>query len=83
MVAPLEEALDLAEHRDLDLLALDEALHELAKIDPESSRVVELSFFAGLRQDEIAEILGVSKMTVRRRWTAARIWLFRELKRNS
>lgn len=81
MVAPLEEALDLAEHRDVDLVALDEALHELAKIDPEGSRVVEMSFFAGLSQDEIAEILEISKMTVRRRWTAAKIWLFRELKR--
>ncbi len=80
-LAPLEEALSLAEHRDVDLVALDEALDELAKIDPEGSRVVEMSFFAGLSQDEIAEVLGVSKMTVRRRWTAARIWLFRELKR--
>lgn len=81
-VAPLDEALSLAETRDLDLVALDEALSELAEIDPDGSRVVEMRFFAGLTQDEIAEVLEVSKMTVRRRWTAARLWLYRELTRD-
>jgi len=80
LVAPLEEALCLAATRDLDLVALDDALSELAKIDPEGSQVVEMSFFAGLTQDEIAEVQQVSKMTVRRRWTAAQAWLYRELK---
>ncbi len=80
--ASLDEALNLAESRDVDLLALDDALSELSEIDPEGSQVVEMSFFAGLSQDEIAEVLKVSKMTVRRRWTAARLWLFRELKRD-
>jgi RNA polymerase sigma factor (TIGR02999 family) len=79
-VQSLDEALTLAESRDVDLVALDDALKELEKIDPEGSRVVEMSFFAGLTQDEIAEVLKVSKMTVRRRWTAARLWLYRELK---
>lgn len=81
-VASLDEALSLAETRDVDLVALDDALTELAEIDPDGSRVVEMSFFAGLTQDEIAEVLQVSKMTVRRRWTAARLWLYRELKRD-
>lgn len=80
-VASLDEALKLAETRDVDLVALDDALRELAEIDPEGSRVVEMSFFAGLTQDEIAEVLQISKMTVRRRWTAARLWLYRELRR--
>ncbi len=80
--ASLDEALNLAESRDVDLLALDDALNELSQIDPEGSQVVEMSFFAGLSQDEIAEALKVSKMTVRRRWTAARLWLYRELRRD-
>lgn len=79
-VAPLDEALNLAQMRHLDLVALDDALSELAKIDPEGSRVVEMRFFAGLTQEEIAEVLEISRMTVRRRWTAARLWLYRELK---
>lgn len=78
----LDEALNLAESQDVDLLALDDALNELAKIDPEGSQVVEMKFFAGLSQDEIAEVLKISKMTVRRRWTTAKLWLYRELKRD-
>jgi RNA polymerase sigma factor (TIGR02999 family) len=81
-VQPLDEALTLAATRDVDVVALDDALKELEKIDPDGSRVVEMSFFAGLTQDEIAEVMRVSKMTVRRRWTAARLWLYRELKRD-
>ncbi len=81
-VTPLDEAVILAETRDVDLVGLDEALKGLAEIDPEGSRVVEMRFFAGLTQEEIAEVLGVSKMTVRRHWTAARLWLYRELKRD-
>ncbi len=79
--APLDEALNLAEARHVDLVALDDALEDLARIDPEGSRVVEMKFFAGLTHEEIAELLGVSPMTVRRQWTAAKLWLFRQLKR--
>ena len=79
-VKPLDEALTLAETRDVDLVELDEALKELDKIDPGSSRVVEMSFFAGLTQEEIADVLGISKSTVRRRWMTAKLWLYRELK---
>ena len=80
--APLDEALTLAEARHIDLVALDEALEDLARLDPEGSRIVEMKFFAGLTHGEIAEVLGVSTMTVRRQWTAAKLWLFRQLKRD-
>ena len=80
--APLDEALNLAMTRDVDLVALDDALKDLARLDPDGSRVVEMRFFAGLTHQEIAEVMGVSTMTVRRQWTAARLWLFRRLKRD-
>ena len=80
--APLDEGLSLAKTRDVDLVALDVALKDLARIDPDGSRVVEMRFFAGLTHQEIAEVMGVSTMTVRRQWTAARLWLYRQLKRD-
>lgn len=58
-----------------DLLALDAALSELENVDPRAARVVELRFFGGLREDEVAEALGVSVITVKRDWKAARAWL--------
>jgi len=58
---------------------LDEALHRLAKIDPQQSRVVELRFFSGLNVEETAEVLGVSAATVKRDWSVAKAWLHREL----
>ena len=58
-----------------DVLALDEALSTLEKIDPRASRVVELRFFGGLQEDEVAEVLDVSVITVKRDWKAARAWL--------
>jgi DNA-directed RNA polymerase specialized sigma24 family protein len=60
-------------------VALDEALNALAKLDPRKVRVVEMRFFGGLSVDETAEVLQVSSATVRRDWSAARIWLYREL----
>ena len=68
---------------DCDVLALDEALHSLANIDPRQSRVVELRFFAGLSLDEIAKVLDVGPATVQRDWTAARAWLYREMSRKA
>ena len=65
--------------RPIDVLALDEALHELATLDPRLSRVVELKFFAGLSIGEVAEAIGVSTATVERDWTVARAWLHRRL----
>lgn len=62
--------------RSKELLALDDALSQLAAIDARQSRIVELRFFGGLSEDEVAEILGISPRTVRREWTVARAWLF-------
>ena len=78
----LDEALDApAGGRQLDIVALDDALAQLAKIDPRQSRIVELRFFAGLTVQETAEVLSVSTPTVNREWNAAKAWLFRELNR--
>jgi len=76
----LEEDLDASPNRGSDLVALDDALTELAALDPRKSRVVELKFFGGLTAEEIAEVLGVSEPTVLRDWKLARSWLQRELK---
>jgi RNA polymerase sigma factor (TIGR02999 family) len=62
-----------------DLLALDEALAKLATFDERKSRVVELRFFGGLSIEETAEVLAISPATVKREWTLARAWLFREI----
>ena len=64
-----------------DLLALDEALTALQEHDPRKSRVVELRFFGGLSLEEVAHVLDVSVGTVRRDWSLARAWLYRELGR--
>jgi RNA polymerase sigma factor (TIGR02999 family) len=61
--------------RSEDLLALDEILAKLEKADPRAARVVELRFFGGLSEEEVAEVLGVSAITVKRDWRAARAWL--------
>jgi RNA polymerase sigma factor (TIGR02999 family) len=63
-----------------DFLALDEALQMLESFAPRQARIVELRFFAGLSLEETAEVLGVSVGTVRRDWSLARAWLYRELK---
>lgn len=77
------EVNELVARPDLDILALDDALKDLAKIDAQQCRVVELRFFAGLSIEETAEVLGISISTVKRDWNTARIWLFRELDRTS
>lgn len=64
---------------DLDMVALDDALARLGEQHPENQQVVELRFFGGLSEKEVATVLGLSERTVRRRWTYARAWLFREL----
>jgi RNA polymerase sigma-70 factor, ECF subfamily len=66
-----------ARQRDLDLVVLDQALEELAALDPGKARVVELRFFGGLNLEEIAETLGVSASTVTREWRMSRAWLRR------
>lgn len=65
----------------LDVLALNEALSELERLDPRQGRVVELRFFAGLSVEETAEVLGVSPKTVKRDWSTAKLWLARALSR--
>ncbi|HEU4479747.1 MAG TPA: sigma-70 family RNA polymerase sigma factor [Pyrinomonadaceae bacterium] len=64
---------------EIDLLALNEALEELAEMDPQQSRIVELKFFGGLSIEETAEVLGISHATVERDWKMARAWLRRQL----
>ena len=64
---------------DPDLVALDDAMNDLAKLDPRKVQVVEMRFFGGLSVDETAEVLKVSPVTVSRDWSAAKIWLYREL----
>lgn len=69
--------------QDIDVVALDDALKTLAKMDPRKARVVELRFFGGLNFEEAAEVLKVSSITVQRDWSTARAWLHREMKRGS
>lgn len=64
---------------DIDLLALHEALNELAEVDPQQSRIVELKFFGGLSIEETAEVLGIGHATVERDWKMARAWLRNKL----
>ena len=73
------EALVVSAKRGADLVAIDDALTTLAALDPRQSQVVELRFFGGLKDNEIAEVLKVSHGTVRRDWRLARAWLHREL----
>lgn len=77
----LEEAAELAGSKGVDLLALDDALNELAKLNPRQCRIVEMKFFGGLSIGEAAEVLAVSTATVERDWTVARAWLYREINR--
>ncbi len=79
----LDEAIAMPGERDLDLVALDDALEGLAKLDPRQSRLVELRFFAGLTMEETAEVLNMSLATAKRDWTAAKAWLFREISRQT
>jgi RNA polymerase sigma factor (TIGR02999 family) len=65
--------------RAVDLLALDDALRELAKLDPQQSQIVQLKFFGGLSIEEICELLSLSPMTVKRRWASAKLWLQQQL----
>ena len=75
----LSEVAKLPQEQSADLVALDDALQLLEKLDPRQARVVELRFFAGLSLDETAEALKISVATVRRDWSAAEAWLYREL----
>ena len=73
----MTEAVQMSQPRAAELIALDDALAELAKLDPRKSRVVELRYFGGLSLEETAEVLEISAMTVRRDWRAAKAWLYK------
>jgi RNA polymerase sigma factor (TIGR02999 family) len=75
----LDEAAVVGGNEDCDMVALDDAMNSLARIDPRKVRVVEMRFFGGLSVEETAEVLKVSTITVKRDWRAARAWLYREL----
>ncbi len=75
----LSEARALAAERSPDLLEVDDALTDLARLDPQKARVVELRFFGGLTIEETAEFLDVSPATIVRQWRAAKAWLFGQL----
>lgn len=78
----LNEAIDFTKKRDLDLLALNDALLNLAAIDEQQSRIVELRFFGGLTIEETAEVMGLSVAMVRREWALAKAWLYLAIKRD-
>ena len=80
---PLDEALLGARARGVELLALDDALSALSKVDPRKGSVVELRYFGGLTVEETAEVLQISPETVLRDWRMAKSWLLRELSRRS
>ncbi|HLJ49810.1 MAG TPA: sigma-70 family RNA polymerase sigma factor [Bryobacteraceae bacterium] len=75
----IDESIAVPGGSDLDLLALDDALQKLTALDERQSRIVELRFFSGLSIEETSEVLGLSTATVKREWSMARVWLFREL----
>lgn len=75
----LDEAIEVSEERESDLVALDDALSALAAIDPRKSKVVELRFFGGLSVEETAEVLNISTETIMRDWKFAKSWLLREM----
>lgn len=79
----LENAESESQRTEVDIVALDDALRDLAKIDAQQSRVVELRFFAGLSIEDTSEVLGISPSTVKRDWNTARVWLYRELDRTA
>jgi RNA polymerase sigma-70 factor, ECF subfamily len=75
----LDTAIAITDENAEELLALDEALTQLAELDPRQSRIVELRFFAGLSEDEIAEVLEISTRTVKRDWKTAKAWLHSQI----
>lgn len=75
----LDNALAVAERRNVDLIALDDALKGLATLDLQQARIVELRFFGGLSIEDTARVLSMSQATVKRRWTTAKAWLHNEI----
>ena len=77
----LKEDMAATEQREVDLIALDAALDELGSLDPQQSRIVEMRFFGGLSVEETAEVLAVSPATIKREWSTAKAWLYRQMQR--
>ncbi|HEX6717721.1 MAG TPA: sigma-70 family RNA polymerase sigma factor [Pyrinomonadaceae bacterium] len=75
----LDAAVNFFEKAELDLAALDEALNELALLDPQQAQIVELRFFGGLTIEEVSEVLEISRATTKREWDSAKLWLRRQL----
>ncbi len=75
----VDEASAVAKQTSLDLLALDDALKQLASLDPRQSQIVELRFFGGLSIEETAEAVNISPATIKREWATARLWLLHEM----
>ncbi len=78
---PLDDVLLASASRGVEVLALDQALESLARLDPRKSRVVELRYFGGLTVEEVADVLGISPETAKRDWRLAKAWLFDALTR--
>ena len=79
----LDVSLVLPQERALDVVAVDDALVDLARLDEQQCRIVELRFFGGLANEEVADVLGISASTVKRDWRVAKAWLTRELGRGT
>jgi RNA polymerase sigma factor (TIGR02999 family) len=79
----IDEGVDVAGDRALDLVQLDDALNALAELDERQARIVELRFFTGLSIEDTAAAMGISPATVKREWVSARAWLYRELARGA
>ena len=75
----LDDVALVAPDRSAELLALDDALDRLANFDQQKSRIVELRYFGGLTVEEVAEVLGIASITVKREWARAKLWLYKEL----
>jgi len=76
-------ALVVSKERSAELVALDDALNQLSRIDEQQGRIVEMRFFGGLTIEQIGEVLGISRSTVKREWNVAKAWLTRQMKRGS
>jgi RNA polymerase sigma factor (sigma-70 family) len=74
-----DDRIGSAEPRDCELLLLDDALRELAILDPRQGQIVEFRYFGGMSEQEVAEVLSISRSTVTREWQMARAWLYRRM----
>jgi RNA polymerase sigma factor (TIGR02999 family) len=79
-VVALDEAANVAKKQAADLVALDDALTDLASIDPRKSKIVEMRYFGGMSVEETAEALGLSSITIMRDWNTAKAWLLRAMR---